>query len=90
MIAKGDNSIADLLHTKKEDELVNIRKNKMEGVLVRSRTRWMEEGEKPFFNMENRNMVNKTIGSIVKESDNASLTSSKKNIEETRNYYRNL
>ena len=92
LIAQGDNSASDLLKIK-EAELINIRKNKMEGVLVRSRTRWMEEGEKPskyFLNMEKRNMGNKTIGNIVKESDNTSLKSSKKILEETRNYYKNL
>ena len=50
----------------------------MEGVLVRSKTRWMEEGEKPsryFLNMEKRNFVNKTIGNnIVKEDDDTVLT----------------
>ena len=36
----------------------------MDGVFIRARTRWMEDGEKPsryFLNMEKINYVNKTI-----------------------------
>lgn len=44
--------------------LENIRKEKMEGHMIRSRAKWVEEGEKPtryFCNLENRNYLNKTI-----------------------------
>lgn len=44
--------------------LEKIRKTKMQGQLIRSRTRWVEEGEKPnkyFCNLESRNFINKTI-----------------------------
>lgn len=44
--------------------LENIRKEKMEGHIIRSRAKWVEEGEKPtryFCNLENRNYLNKTI-----------------------------
>lgn len=44
--------------------LEKIRKAKMQGQIIRSRTRWVEEGEKPtkyFCNLESRNFINKTI-----------------------------
>ena len=53
-VAKGDVVSNDMLKSKQTD-LVNLRKKKMEGVLIRSKTRWMEQGEKPsryFLNME--------------------------------------
>ena len=52
-VAEGDIESIDLLSAKQAD-LVDVRKIKM-GVLIRSRTRWMECGEKPskyFLNME--------------------------------------
>ena len=45
-IADSDNSLVDALN-EKQLSLVNLRKSKMDGVMVRSRTRWMEYGEKP-------------------------------------------
>ena len=56
----------DLLDEKKE--LENIRKKKMEGILIRSRTKWIDEGEKSnkyFCNLENRNFISKSITKIV-------------------------
>ena len=53
----------DILEQKKI-ELQNLRKEKLEGVIIRSRTRWAEEGEKPtkyFCSLESRNFINKTI-----------------------------
>ena len=44
----------------KQKELQDIRKSKMEGKLIRSRAKWMFEGENPsnyFCNLENRNYV---------------------------------
>lgn len=48
----------------KKKELENIRKEKLLGHMIRSRARWIEEGEKPskyFCNLESRNYLNKTI-----------------------------
>ena len=48
----------------KRSALESIRKEKMQGHIVRSRARWVEEGEKPtkyFCNLESRNFINKTI-----------------------------
>ncbi|KAK3083672.1 hypothetical protein FSP39_001222 [Pinctada imbricata] len=48
----------------KKNELENLRKEKLKGSIIRSKAKWVEEGEKPskyFCNMESRNFVNKTI-----------------------------
>ena len=48
----------------KRSALESIQKEKMQGHIVRSRARWVEEGEKPtkyFCNLESRNFINKTI-----------------------------
>ncbi len=91
-ISQGDHMLNQLLK-EKENELKDVRKDKMEGVLVRSKTRWMEDGEKPskyFLNMEKRNFVNKTINNIVRECDNSVLKDSQKILSETRDFYKNL
>lgn len=44
----------------------NICKDKMEGYMIRSKAKWVEEGEKPtsfFCYSENHNYFNKTIKS---------------------------
>ena len=45
-VSEGDLESVDLLNAKQTD-LVALRKAKMEGVLIRFKTRWMEGGEKP-------------------------------------------
>ena len=50
-------------------ELEQIRKNRVEGIAVRCRANWINEGEKPtryFCNLENRNFVNKTVSFLEK------------------------
>ena len=64
----------------------------MEGVLIRSKTRWIEEGEKPsryFLNMEKRKMINKTISSVVRD-DNTYARSSCEILNESRLFYKKL
>ncbi len=55
----------------KKQELENLRINKLKGSIIRSRVKWIEEGEKPtsyFFNLENRNFTSKIIPKIVKDN----------------------
>ena len=87
----GDVTQTDVLSSK-QAELVNLRKKKMDGVLIRSKTRWMEYGEKPsryFLNMEKRSFVNKTISHVISE-DNMDLKSSRNILEEAKNFYKKL
>ena len=59
----------DILSEKKT-ALENFRKEKLQGHMIRSRARWVEEGEKPskyFCSLESRNYLNKTIRKIELE-----------------------
>ena len=70
-ISQGDLTVTEELKSK-QTELIDLRKKKMEGVLIRSKTRWIEEGEKQsryFLNMEKRKMINKTISSVVRDDN---------------------
>ena len=73
-------------------ELVDIRKTKIEGAFIRSRARWVEEGEKLtnyFCNMENRNFVNKVINRIEKLDGNVIIDTSDI-VEETQCFLRKI
>ena len=90
-VSQGDSTAVDLLNSK-QAELVDIRKNKIDGVLIRSKTRWIEHGEKPskyFLNMEKRNCVNKTMSCVIKD-DSTELKSSKDILLEARHLKKKL
>ena len=80
-----------MLETKKE-ELENVRREKIKGIIVRSRVRWAEEGEKPtkyFCSLESRNYINKTISRV--EKDNGQIITKQENILlEVKQFYENL
>lgn len=76
----------------KKIELQNIRKEKMQGVMVRARVRWAEEGEKPtnyFCNLESRNYINKTIFRITKD-DGSTINKQEGILKEIQSFYREL
>ena len=55
----------------KKQELENLRLDKLKGNIIRSRVKWIEEGEKPtsyFLNLENRNFTSKIIPKVVKDN----------------------
>lgn len=55
----------------KQDTLKTIREKCVQGALIRSRARWIENGEKPsnyFCNLENRHFVSKRMTSLFKEN----------------------
>ena len=81
----------DVLEQKKR-ELENIRQKRLKGSIIRSRARWVEEGEKPtryFLNLENRNYVSKIIPKLEKEN-NITLTKQEDILEEVKSFYENL
>ena len=81
----------ELIETKKE-ELQNVRKEKLNGIIIRSRVKWAEEGEKPtkyFCSLESRNYVNKIIPKVVKE-DGTSITKQEDILNEVKNFYKKL
>ena len=65
----SDNNIEELIN--KKQELENLRQKKLKGSIIRSKAKWILEGEKPtkyFLNLENRNFTTKIIPKIVKEN----------------------
>ena len=90
-LEKSTDQNFDLLETKKE-ELENVRREKIKGIIVRSRVRWAEEGEKPtkyFCSLESRNYINKTISRV--EKDNGQIITKQENILlEVKQFYENL
>ena len=78
--------------SRKKTILTDIRKEKIEGVMLRSRSRYQDLGEKPskyFFNLENRNFVNKTINKII-ESDGTEYSETKEILKCQQKFYENL
>ena len=77
---------------KKKTDLRILRQNKMRGQYIRSKTQWVEEGEKPskyFINLETKNYVNKTIPKLIDKSGNI-IENQKRILNEAKNYYKNL
>ena len=75
----------------KKDELVKIRDSRLRGVLLRSRARWVEDGEKVssyFCAMEKRNYVNKSMNCL---NINGKIETDKSKISEAVNdFYKTL
>ena len=63
-----------------ENRLNEIRKHKIEGVMIRSRCRYEDLGEKPsnyFLNFEKRNFTDKVITKIIEDNGQESLSTEK-------------
>lgn len=84
----------ETINEKKKD-LENIRNHKVNGCMVRSRAKWINEGEKPsnyFLNLENRHFTNKIIPKvIIVENDvQREIIKQEDILMEVENFYRNL
>ena len=80
-----------LLDQKKE-RLNQIRNEKLEGVMLRSRSRYEDLGEKPtnyFFKLENRNYTSKVISRLVDDEGNE-YNNTKEILNCQKNFYTNL
>ena len=85
----NEGKVLDLI--RKKDQLSNIRKDKIEGVMLRSRCRYQDLGEKPtnyFFNLENRNFMSKVINKLVEEG--VEYTNTKDILNCQKQFYSNL
>lgn len=75
-----------------KSDLEKLRYGKMKGHIIRSRAKWIEEGEKPsnfFCNLEKHNFTSKTIYKLKK--DNGDIIYDQFQIlEETKLFYSNL
>ena len=82
-----DNHLEDL-----RKELAEIRNHRMEGVLLRSRARWIAEGEKVtkyFCSLEKRNYVNKCMKKII-DKHGSILKDQNKISNEVSSFYSSL
>lgn len=73
-------------------ELEGLRKYIMRGQLIRTRARWIEEGEKPtkyFANLEKRNFVNKNITKLTTD-DNRHITDQSELLKCAFEFYKSL
>ena len=81
----------DILQTKK-DELQSIRKNKIDGMIIRSKTQWSLEGErnsKYFCNLEKRHYTDKAL--LTLEKNDGTITNDPIKIKnEVKTFYETL
>ena len=73
-------------------ELEAIRLDKLKGAMIRSKAKWIEEGEKPssyFCNLEKRNYVNKIIHRI-EQDDGHTITCQEEILKGVCDYYEEL
>ena len=81
-----------LLLNDKKEKLEEIRKIKMDGVMLRSRCRYEDLGEKPtkyFLNLQNRNYQDKVINHLIDENGEE-IYKTKDILEAQKSYYKNL
>lgn len=84
------NTIDEL--NEKQNELEQIRSNILKGQCIRSKAKWIEEGEKPtkyFLSLESRNYISKQIPRIQKD-DGSIITDQFKILNEIKMFYENL
>ena len=68
-----------------------MRRDKLQGLIIRSKSNWVEQGEKPtryFLNLESRNYLNKTIKRV--DCNGNIITNQKEILAEVKNFYENL
>lgn len=78
--------------TAKVERLETLRKKKLSGSLIRARSNWIENGEKPtkyFCNLENRHFTNKHITKLIDKHGNE-MFKDEDIVNETKNFYENL
>ena len=76
----------------KRNRLQEIRKNTIDGVMIRSRCRYEDLGEKPssyFFNLEKRNFTNKVITKII-ENDGQECLTTEEILNSQKSYFKTL
>ena len=90
MDCNPDENTIDLFNSTKE-EIQKIDNHRLEGVIVRSRTKWIEDGEKNtsyFLSLEKRNYQNKLITQV--QTETGTITEPHKILDEAKNFYKKL
>ena len=75
-----------------KSELEKLRKKSMKGHLIRSRTQWLSQGEKPtkyFCSLEHHNYTEKTVKKVIKKY-RTGVSDQKDILNELKSYYSNL
>jgi len=83
----NENQISELEN--KKQELENYCKNKLKGKMVRSRAKWIDEGEKPtnyFCGLESKNFTSKIIPKVEKE-DGTIINNQFEILNEVKSFY---
>ena len=89
-VHKTQEDLQNLLYNK--EKLQTIRKNKIEGIMIRSRAKWAAEGEKVtkyFCNLENRHYTSKQMFKLI-NNKGEEISDTKEIVEETRQFYEKL
>ena len=76
----------------KKAELKAIREKRIDGVLIRSKARWIAHDEKVtsyFCSLENRNYISKTMAKLTDKDDNV-LTDSNDILQEVKSFHEKL
>ena len=84
------NSVPLLEETK--HQLQAIRNRRLEGMMVRSRVKWLQDGERAsryFCNLEKRNYTSRSM-SFIEARDSQTVFSQKDLLVETKAFYENL
>ena len=90
-----ENNTSNYLYNKLEElksELETIRQHELKGLLLRTKCRWIEHGEKPtryFSTLEKRNFTNENLIKIIKD-DGSCLVKQKDILNEIKVFYENL
>lgn len=87
-----DSNEAFLNLARLKEQLAEIRKAKIDGVMLRSRSRYQDLGEKPskyFFNLENRNFTNKVMTKLI-DDDGSEYYETKEVLNCQRKFYEKL
>ena len=86
-----DENLYDQILIKKE-QLKSLREEELWGALIRSKVRWIEEGEKPtkyFCNLESRHFISKRMSSLIGNCGQE-ITEANEILSEVKDFYERL
>ncbi len=88
----GENFSQNELLEDVSNQLEDMRKEYMKGVLIRARVQWIEEGERPtkfFCGLEKKNFVNKNITKLI-GTDGRNILEQKDILQAVKSFYKKL
>ena len=91
-LESNEKGLTSVMLESKKIELESLRKEKMTGIMIRSRAQWISEGEKPskfFCSLEKNFYTEKTVKKIITNSGSI-LTEQKPILSEIKNFNEDL